>query len=123
MNGDRLMVQRTVGDIKRGDIVILYYPLDTRKSFVERIIALPGETISLDASGSVYINNNEINEPYLSASRNRAPRALAESMLAADEYFVMGDSRDASNDSRSWGPVKRRLIYGKVMWRYWPITR
>lgn len=122
-DGDRLMVQRMVAELKRGDIVVFYYPKDTSKHFIKRIIALPGETISIDASGAVYIDNSEIQEPYVSPAWNRSPRGLARSTLAVDEYFIMGDARDVSNDSRSFGPVKRNLIYGKVMWRYWPITR
>jgi signal peptidase I len=123
MNGDRLMVQKMVGELRRGDIVIFHYPKDKRKSLVERIIALPGETISIDGFGAVYINNSELHEPYVSPDWNRSPRALAESKLAADEYFVMGDSRDRSFDSRTFGLVERNLIYGKVMGRYWPIWR
>ena len=123
MNGDRLMVKDKVGDLKRGDIVLFHYPKDPRKSFVERIIALPGETISIDEFGAVLINDSEIHEPYVTPERNRSPRRILKSPLADDEYFVMGDNRDAANDSRSWGLVQRRLIYGKVMGRYWPIWR
>ena len=122
-DGDRLMLNKMVGELARGDIAVFRYPKDTTKSFIKRIIALPGETISIDASGVVSINNSELSEPYLSPDRNRSPRQLAKTTLAAGEYFVMGDARDASNDSRSWGPLDRKLIYGKVMWRYWPIWR
>jgi signal peptidase I len=122
-HGDRLMLKKMVGELKRGDIVAFRYPMDTSKSFVKRIIALPGETISIDTSGAVYINNTELPEPYVSPERNRSPKAVAKTTLASGEYFVMGDGRDASNDSRSFGPVDRNLIYGTVMGRYWPITR
>jgi len=122
-NGDRLMIQKRLGELKRGDIVAFYYPNDTSKTFVKRIIALPGETISTDTLGVVFINNSEIQEPYVSPDRNRGNRQFPESRLGPDEYFVMGDNRDTSNDSRFFGPVPRRLIYGKVMGRYWPISR
>ena len=122
-NGDRLMTQRNVVELNRGDIVTFYYPRDTRKSFVERIVGLPGETISIDASGAVYVDNTEIREPYVSPDRNRSPRRQQKLTLEADEYFILGDNRDASIDSRTFGPVDRKLIYGKVMWRYWPVSR
>ena len=122
-DGDRLMLKKMVGELVRGDIVAFRYPRDTSKSFIKRIIALPGETISIDVSGVVFINNSELSEPYVAPERNRSPRAVAKTTLAAGEYFVMGDARDASNDSRSWGPVERNLIYGKVIGRYWPIGR
>ena len=122
-DGDRLMLKKMVGELARGDIVAFRYPESTSKSFMKRIIALPGETISIDVSGVVSINNSELSEPYVASERNRSPRAVAKTTLAAGEYFVMGDARDASNDSRVWGPVDGKLIYGKVIWRYWPITR
>ena len=122
-DGDRLMIQTMVGELKRGDIAAFRYPKDTTKSFIKRIVGLPGETISIDASGVVYINNTELREPYLSPDWNRSPRQFVKTTLAAGEYYVMGDTRDVSNDSRSFGPVERKLIYGKVMWRYWPIMR
>ena len=122
-DGDRLMVQKMVGELKKGDIVVFYYPMNPTKSFCKRIIALPGETISIDASGATYINNSAIDEPYVKPERNRSPRQLAKTLIAADQYFIMGDSRDVSNDSRSFGPVDRKLIYGKVIGRYWPIWR
>ena len=118
-DGDRIFVQRTLGKIERGDVVTFRYPKDTTKSFIKRIIALPGDTIRIDYRGELYINDKLAGEPYLSPERTRTPRMLEITTLKPDEYFVMGDNRDASNDSRSWGPVARKLIYGKVLWRYW----
>ena len=122
-DGDRLMLNKMVGELARGDIVAFRYPQDTTKSFIKRIIALPGETISIDPSGVVAINDGELAEPYVNPEWDRSPRRVAKTTLAAGQYFVMGDARDVSNDSRSFGPVERKLIYGKVMWRYWPVRR
>ena len=118
-DGDRIFFSRTAGKIERGEIVLFRYPNDPRKSFIKRIVALPGDTIRIDDSGGLYINDNLTAEPYLSADRHRTPRSLPLQTLKENEYFVMGDNRDASNDSRSWGPVPRGLIYGKFLWRYW----
>jgi len=122
-DGDRLMLNKMVGELARGDIVAFRYPQDTTKSFMKRIIALPGETISIDPSGVVAINDSELAEPYVNPEWDRSPRRVAKTTLGAGQYFVMGDARDVSNDSRSFGPVERKLIYGKVMWRYWPVRR
>jgi signal peptidase I len=109
--------------IERGDIVVFWYPDDPSKSFIKRVIGLPGETISIDQQGRVHINNRLVDEPYLSPDRNRMPRPMAETVVKSHYYFVMGDNRDASNDSRSWGLVPERYIYGKAMFRYWPLPR
>lgn len=109
--------------IQRGDIVVFWYPDDPSKSFIKRVIGLPGETISIDQQGRVHIDTQIVDEPYLSADRNRMPRPMAETRVKAHYYFVMGDNRDASNDSRSWGLVPERYIYGKAMFRYWPLPR
>jgi len=124
-NGDRILVNKQFGNLKRGDIVVFYYPKDTTKSFVKRIIGLPGEKIDADANGSITINGQAIEESYLRKERNQSSRARwsivpAEWMLLnEDAYFMLGDNRDASNDSRSYGPVKKELIYGKYFMRYW----
>ena len=118
---DRIFIGKQIGQLERGDIVVFYFPLDTSKSFLMRIIALPGEKIRLDADGQLNINDLPVSESYLSAERNRHPRRIPEQTLDSDSYWMMGDNRDASNDSRSFGPVPRRLIYGKVMMRYWPL--
>jgi signal peptidase I len=117
---DRVFVSKSGYSLERGDIVVFYYPHDTSKSFIKRLVGLPGETISMNSDGQLYINGEPTNEPYLRAERNRNPRIIKEQRLGPEQYYVMGDNRDASNDSRSFGPVSRELIYGKVVWRYWP---
>jgi signal peptidase I len=104
--------------IERGDVVVFWYPLDRSKSFIKRVIGLPGDTVEI-RDGHLYLNGDQMDEPYVPASyldgSSYAPRTLE-----ADEYFVMGDHRDSSNDSRMFGPVERQYIYGKAVFAYWP---
>ena len=104
--------------IDRGDVVVFWYPLDRSKSFIKRIIALPGETVEIRA-GEIFVNGKMLADQfvppgYLDGS-NYGPREIPEG-----EYFVMGDHRDSSNDSRVFGPVPRSYIYGKAVFAYWP---
>lgn len=105
--------------VERGDIVVFWYPLDHSKSFIKRVVGLPGETIEIRA-GRLFINGNELPEPYVPASyfdgATYPPRTIPR-----DEYFVMGDHRDSSSDSRVFGPVPRHFIYGKAVFAYWPM--
>jgi signal peptidase I len=105
--------------IDRGDVVVFWYPLDRSKSFIKRVVGLPGETIQIRA-GDVFIDGHELSDQfvppnYLDGS-NYGPLKIP-----ADQYFVMGDHRDSSNDSRVFGPVPRSLIYGKAVFAYWPV--
>jgi len=126
-SGDRVFIWKRFSSIKRGDIVVLLYPEDRSKSFIERVVGLPGEAIDMDAAGRITINGRLIEEPYLQSDRNQTALARwryvreAFKQVGPDSYFVMGDNRDASNDSRSWGLVPKALIYGKFMARYWPL--
>lgn len=104
--------------IERGDVVVFWYPLDRSKSFIKRVIGLPGDTIDI-RDGHLYLNGNEMAEPYVPASYLDAS-SYAPRTLGPDEYFVMGDHRDSSNDSRMFGPVPRQYIYGKAVFAYWP---
>lgn len=133
--GDHLIVNKFVfgatGDgphllpydgIGRGDIVVFRYPEDPDVDFVKRVIALPGETIEI-ANKRIWIDGRQLDEPYLVQrdDRKRMPRRddFGPLTLAGDEFFVMGDNRDESNDSRYWGPVPRSLIIGKPWMIYW----
>lgn len=111
---------------RRGQIVICHYPNRwrdkrhlLRQNFVKRVIAVPGETIWIE-DGVVYIDGRTLQESYLDPARNHIPRTLAPRTLAEDEYFVMGDNRDASNDSRQVGPIPRRLLVGRACLVLWP---
>jgi signal peptidase I len=104
--------------IERGDVVVFWYPLDRSKSFIKRVIGLPGDTVEI-RDGHLYLNGTEMDEPYVPTSYLDGSSYAART-LDADEYFVMGDHRDSSNDSRMFGPVLRQYIYGKAVFAYWP---
>ena len=122
-NGEALLVSRLayrLGDPQRHDVVICHYPGRMmkhlpflRQQFVKRVVGLPGDTVEI-IEGVVHINGEALAEPYLDPARcrfrtNRPPITLAE-----DEYYVLGDNRDNSNDSRAIGPIKREMIVGRV---------
>lgn len=109
--------------ISRGEIVVFWFPDNPSQSFIKRVIGLPGETIRMDHRGQLFIDGRPVDEPYLSPDRNRTPRMIPETYIKPHYYFVMGDNRDASNDSRSWGLVPEKYIYGKALFRYWPLGR
>jgi signal peptidase I len=97
---------------RRGDVIVFKWPRDTSEDFVKRVIGLPGETIRVDADGAVYINGTRLNEPYLSSATN--PFQPNTWVLGNNQYFVMGDNRADSSDSRDWGPILRSAIIGRV---------
>lgn len=126
-DGERLLVNKLVyykiqgvewGHLERGDIVVFWYPSDPDKSFVKRIIGLPGETVEI-RNGRVYINGAQLNEPYLDSVHNQSLRDNMIKTVEKHYYFVMGDNRDNSLDSRIWGLVPEKYIYGKAFFRYW----
>lgn len=124
-NEERIFVNKFIysfDPIERGDIVVFWFPDDPDKSFIKRVIGLPGERVRVER-GQVFINDRPIEEPYLAPERNRSGRTYAEVEVKNHYYYVMGDNRDASNDSRSWGLVPQKYIYGKAMFRYWPLPR
>jgi signal peptidase I len=104
--------------IRRGDVVTFWYPLDRSKSFIKRVIGLPGDTIEIRA-GELYVNGEHVPEPYVPASYFD-DSSYGPYKIPPDEYFVMGDHRDSSNDSRIFGAVQRKFIYGKAVFAYWP---
>jgi len=104
--------------IHRDDVVVFHFPLDPAKSYIKRVIAVPGDTLRID-DGQVYVNGKALKEPYV-PMRFRDDRSYPETVLSQNEYFVMGDHRLISSDSRDFGPVNRNLIYGKATFVYWP---
>ena len=109
--------------IERGDIVVFWYPRDPSKSFIKRVIGLPGETVRIDTDGKVFIDGTPLDEPYLAKAYSSAPQRTMVKQVKEHRYFVMGDNRDASNDSRKWGLVPEKYIYGKAWFRYWPLDQ
>jgi signal peptidase I len=105
--------------IERGDVIVFWYPLDRSKSFIKRVVGLPGETVEIRA-GHVYVNGGELPDQYV-PSGYLDGSTYSPHRIPADGYFVMGDHRDSSNDSRVFGPVPRQFIYGKAVFAYWPV--
>src|ERR1035438_585263 len=107
--------------IQRGDIVVFRYPRDTSKSYIKRVIGVAGDRIRID-SGEVYVNNEELDEDYVPSEYADA-RSYGEIVVPSSSFFVLGDHRTMSNDSRDFGPVNERFIYGKAVFGYWPMEK
>ena len=120
---ERIFIRKIVyhlEPIQRGDVVVFEYPLDGTKSFIKRIVALPGESVEI-RQGLVYVNGGGIPEPYV-PSEYDDPSDFGPVQVPSDSYFVLGDHRNSSNDSRVFGPVASRLIYGRAVFAYWPMN-
>jgi signal peptidase I len=126
-DGERLLVNKLVyykiqgvswGHLQRGDIVVFWYPNDPDKSYVKRVIGLPGETVEI-RNGLVFINGTQLQEPYLDVEHNQMLHDNSVTTVKEHYFFVMGDNRDNSSDSRYWGLVPEKYIYGKAFFRYW----
>ncbi len=118
---DRLFINKFVYHIEsihRGDVVVFHYPRDPQKSYIKRVIALPGDRIWID-QGRVWVNGKPLRERYV-PDAFRDSRSMAEMVVPQESYFMMGDHRSISSDSREFGPVDRDLIYGKAVFIYWP---
>ena len=114
------------GEPQRGDVVVFKAPRNEEVDYIKRIIALPGEEVKVEAN-AVYINNNILTESYLTSEYPTYPGTfLTEGnnvSVPADSYFVLGDNRNHSSDSREWGFIKRDGIVGRAFFRYWPFTK
>ena len=109
------------GKIDRGDTVVFWFPGDPTKSYIKRVIAVPGDRVEVN-QGAVYVNGQALVETYV-PEEYRDQSSMPERTVPQDEYFVLGDHRSSSNDSRAWGMVPRRYIYGKAVFAYWPVTQ
>lgn len=109
-----------IGSPQRGDVIVFHYPLDPSKDYVKRVIGLPGDTVTVDASGMVTVDGVLLNEPYVNDHDN--PYRPQTWQLGPNQYFVLGDNRGDSSDSRDWGPVPRYDIVGKADLVYWPLN-
>ena len=107
--------------IHRGDVVVFRYPLDPAKSYIKRVIGLPGETVRM-VDGEVWINGQKLREPYI-VPEYRDQQSHPPMVVPSGEFYVLGDRRNSSNDSRVWGTVAQKYIYGKAVFVYWPVDR
>jgi signal peptidase I len=118
---DRLFINKFVYHfeaIHRGDVVVFHYPRDPEKSYIKRVIALPGDRLRID-DGQVWVNGKALIELYV-PEEYRDAKSMAPMVVPDGTYFMMGDHRSISSDSREFGPVERDLIYGKAVFVYWP---
>ncbi|MBI2040301.1 signal peptidase I [Candidatus Microgenomates bacterium] len=125
-NGDYILTDKLsyrFGSPQRGDIIVLKNPRDETQDFIKRIIALPDDTLKVEGN-AVYLNGGLLKEPYLPpATSTHAGSFLTEGVeikAGANQYFVFGDNRNHSSDSREWGAITREEIVGKTFFRYWP---
>ena len=125
-DGERIIVNKLIyydlPALERGDIVVFWFPDDPSKSYIKRVIGLPGETVEV-RDGRVLVNGQELNEPYLDPSLSQSRANHPPVIVRSNYFFVMGDNRDHSSDSRYWGLVPRKYIYGKALLRFWPLDR
>ena len=123
-NNERIFINKFVyrfEPIQRGDIVVFWYPLDPSKSYIKRVVGLPGEWVSV-VEGKVTINGKVLKEPYIPADAFDQ-QSYPPSFVEPDHFYVLGDHRVSSNDSRVWGTVDRKYIYGKAVFVYWPFNQ
>jgi signal peptidase I len=124
LDQERIFVNKFVyhfEEIHRGDIVVFWYPKDPSKSFIKRVLGVPGDLV-LIRDGQVYINGQLVEERYVPRGYQDAD-SYPPVRVREGHYYVLGDHRNASNDSRSWGLVPRKYIYGKAVFRYWPVEK
>lgn len=123
---DRIFINKFIyrlgmGTVERGDMVVFHYPSDPAKSYIKRVIGVPGDRVEL-REGAVLVNGAAIHEPYV-PQEYRDSSNMPPLTVPPEHFFVLGDHRSSSNDSRNWGPVHRRYIYGKAVFVYWPIEK
>jgi signal peptidase I len=113
----RLGIER----VERGDTVVFWFPGDPTKSYIKRVIGVPGDRVRIE-EGTVYVNGSRIEENYVPEDY-RDRQSMPETIVKPDAYFVLGDHRSSSSDSRNWGLVPRASIYGKAVFVYWPLEK
>ena len=107
--------------IQRDDLVVFHYPNDPSQSYIKRVIGLPGDYVEI-IDGTVFVNGNKLDEPYV-PPEYRDHMGFPKQPVPMDHYFVLGDHRSSSNDSRVWGFVDRKEVYGKAVFVYWPLDK
>jgi signal peptidase I len=121
-DGDRILVDHLsyiLGEVRRGDVAVLRCPVDENQDYLKRVIAVPGDRVRIE-DGVVWVNGEAVSEPYVVAPDRRTS---LDEIVAPDHYFVLGDNRQHSADSREFGQVARRLMRGRVDLRVWPPER
>jgi signal peptidase I len=128
-DGERIFVNKLIyyddyrwaPKVQRGDVIVFWFPDDPSKSYIKRVIGLPGDTVEIH-DGRVRVNGKDLDETYLDPQLNLSHASRAPVFVKPNYYFVMGDNRDNSSDSRIWGLVPKKYVYGKALFRYWPLT-
>ena len=110
-----------VEPIERGDIVVFHYPRDPSKSYIKRVVAVGSDRVRID-NGQLFVNDKPVSEPYVPPDETD-PGSYPEVTVPANSFFLLGDHRSSSSDSRDFGPVSRRYIYGKAVFVYWPVDK
>lgn len=103
---------------ERGDVIVFHWPVDTNKDLIKRVIGLPGDVIVIDSTTD-RVDGVLLNEPYIKAPANPAGNRW---VVPPNDYFVMGDNRQVSDDSRDWGFVPKSYIIGRAVFVYWPLN-
>ncbi len=110
-----------ISPVRRGDLVVFWAPGEPNKSYIKRVIGLPGDVVAIER-GVVLINGKPLREDYV-PRQFRDAQDMPTRLVEPDTYFVLGDHRNSSSDSRNWGLVPRRNIYGKAVFIYWPLEK
>jgi len=121
---ERIFINKFVyhfGSVERGDIVVFHYPRDPSKSYIKRVIGVAGDRIRI-SNGTVMVNGRTLDEPYV-PEEYADSRSYPEIKVPPHSYFLLGDHRTSSQDSRDFGPVDQRFIYGKAVFVYWPMDK
>ena len=124
LDGERIVVNKFIyrfQPIERRDVVVFWYPRDPSVSFIKRVVGLPGDMVEIQA-GRLVVNGTPVREDYLPEGF-RDGDSLPPREIPKGYYFVLGDHRRSSNDSRSWGEVPEKYIYGKAVFRFWPLSK
>jgi signal peptidase I len=123
-DGERIIVNKFVyrfQPIERRDVVVFWFPRDPSLSFIKRVIGVPGDTVEIK-NGEVFVNGQKLREDYLH-EKFRDHDNLPATEVKPGFYFVLGDHRNSSNDSRAWGEVPEKYIYGRAVFRFWPLSK
>lgn len=121
--GEYVLVSRVsylLGEPQRGDVVVFHFPDNPEVDYIKRVIGTPGDTVEI-RDRLVYVNGEMLNEPYINEACESACQDRVW-QVPADNYFVMGDNRNHSSDSRAFNTVERRFIVGEALLRYWPLN-